>query len=56
MAHTYLITEGSVFVFNEKNYVLKERGLKSAKVEGPNGEETLTKEDCPELFQQLMVG
>jgi hypothetical protein len=57
MAHTFLITEGNIFTHEGNRFVLKSRGLTQASVEGDNGElVTLTKEDCPELFKEILVG
>ena len=56
MSQQFLITEGNVFQHEGKNYVLKSRGLVSASVEGVDGEIQLSKEQCPSLFQEILVG
>ena len=53
----YLITEGSVFNHQGENLRLKSRGLVTAVAENEKGDDvTLTKEDCVELFKELLVG
>ena len=56
MAQQFLITEGSVFQHEGNSYVLKNRSLLTAEVEGTDGIKILTKEDCPSLFQEILVG
>jgi len=57
MAHTFLITEGNVFNHEGNNLILKNRGLGTAEAENDKGELVLlTKESCPTLFQEVLVG
>ena len=57
MAHKFLITEGNVFVHDNSKYVLKGRGINTAEVENEKGNRvTLTRDQCPSLFQEILVG
>ena len=57
MAHQFLITEGNVFNHEGENLILKSRGLMTAEAENGKGDKiTLTKESCPSLFQEILVG
>jgi hypothetical protein len=58
MAYSYLITEGSVFQFKNKLYILKERSLTQCTLQnGDTGEvETFTKDECPAVFERLVLG